>query len=214
MAKTIYTIVGDFYHDHDFIISCVQNAVRLLREDLGEEIEVVDADIADIMRIIQEKPSLILMNKEDRLNPQDPVIRTWLTPEVDDAMNQYVKEGGHFLAMHAALASYAPETALVQMCKGYFLRHPEENSLVRFYANDGGYDFTVMDEHYFVYCMEDETEVFLHSMSKDGSSVAGWRHLFGEGKVLCITPTHRVEGLGDVSMHELLKDCISWCLVS
>ncbi|KRE46591.1 hypothetical protein ASG81_11075 [Paenibacillus sp. Soil522] len=70
--------------------------------------------------------------------------------------------------------------------------------------------FEFVDEHYFVHCDEENTEVFLRSASTDGESIAGWRHRFAAGRVSCLTPAHREEGLLHSDFSGWLKREIEW----
>ncbi|WP_241158355.1 ThuA domain-containing protein [Cohnella candidum] len=69
----------------------------------------------------------------------------------------------------------------------------------------------MLDEHYFVEYDSARTETFLRSESVDGSSVAGWRHTFGAGRVCCLTPAHRREGLLQPDFQRLLGEAVRWC---
>ncbi|WP_052087821.1 hypothetical protein [Paenibacillus wynnii] len=71
--------------------------------------------------------------------------------------------------------------------------------------------FSFKDEHYFVECAEDKTEVFLRSTSSDGASAAGWAHFFGRGRVGCITPAHLAEGLLNPDFIAVMRRLFTWC---
>jgi type 1 glutamine amidotransferase len=212
--KKVYSILGDFYHKHDLILRSLKEATLGLKD----EVEIIDVSIDKIHSVIEAKPDLIIMNCENRVNPQDPVVYNWMTAEVEKALVSYVSEGGSLLVWHAGLASYDEKGEYVDMLKGYFLSHPVENKPVRYFTSQSSTvkDITMnfevlLDEHYFVACDEKNTNVFLWSESEDGNSIAAWRHEFNKGKVCCITPSHREEGLLHSDMLKLLSYCIDWC---
>lgn len=100
--------------------------------------------------------------------------------------------------------------------RGYFKFHPEKHKPVRYHSfqkvvlGSKGFDFTIVDEHYFVFCNKENTNIYLYSESEDGSSIAGWWHNFGKGKVVTLTPAHREDGLLDNNFQELLKAVLTF----
>lgn len=97
--------------------------------------------------------------------------------------------------------------------------HPEKLHLVHYkaFANNSVLpsttSFEIVDEHYFVHCDSENTNVFLYSESIDGQSAAGWSHSFGEGKVCCLTPAHNKEGLLNEEFLEILRNCVNWLIL-
>lgn len=215
MKRKIYSILGNYYHKHDLIFRSLREAAK----ELDNEIEICDIGVEEFSLILKNKPELIIMNCENRINPQDKLVDNWMAPEIEKAIVNYVSEGGGLLAWHAGLASYSETGDYVKMLKGYFKFHPAKNKPVRYYtvgsdmsSGELYMDFEVIDEHYFVECDEGNTEVFMLSESADGNSIAGWKHKFGKGRVCCITPSHREEGLLHPDMLKLLRNSIDWCL--
>ncbi|HEX2925656.1 MAG TPA: ThuA domain-containing protein, partial [Ruminiclostridium sp.] len=120
-------------------------------------------------------------------------------------------------ASHSGLSCYDEAGAYVEMLGGYFLHHPSENKSVRYIPrkNSNGISlndtFEVLDEHYFVKLNIESGLVFMDAESVDGKCEAGWAREFGAGRVCCLTPTHRQEGLTNKVMLKTLGDCIKWC---
>lgn len=213
--KKIYALLGDYYHDHDLILSTLQSAI----ESVGVDIELHDIDTKDLSSALASRPDLVILNKENRINPTDPNVNLWMTPDLETQITDYVRCGGSWLAWHAGLASYPEEGPFGTMLKGMFKFHPRINKPVTY--NFRGQEpiglgkpmhFETIDEHYFVECDLENTQVFLESTSMDGKSLAGWAHHYGDGRVLCMTPTHRREGLTHPEMIRLLQNSISWLL--
>ena len=211
--KKIYSFFGDFYHDHDIILSAVEKAVKGI-----ENLELIDAKIEQISQVLDQNPEAIIIDMENRINPQDPVIDLWLTPELDEKITNYVHGGGRFVAMHAGIASYAPETKYTKMLKGYFLSHPADCP-VQYISNDKlpfenktAFNYQVMDEHYQLHVDEENTTVFMKSTSEHGDNYGGWYHDYGNGKVICIAPTHRKEGFEHEETIRLIKQSIEWVI--
>lgn len=213
MKKSVVTLFGDYYHDHDLIEEAFSRAVA----PFADRLEVSDTGAGQLPGLVSDGPALVVINKENRIDPQSPQPRLWMTPALEKELCDYVKAGGALLAWHAALASYPEDGEYVSMLRGTFRFHPRINKPVSYYTKgDGGLgglplQFEAVDEHYFVECDLVKTEAFLFSESVDGASTAGWSHYFGEGRVLCLTPAHRREGLENPSMLKLLGEAVRWC---
>jgi type 1 glutamine amidotransferase len=221
-VKTILAIVGDYYHRAEF-------AEEALRKAAGP-IEGVSLRFADAERLeaeLEARPDAVVLFKEDRLNPQEPegAVRRWMTPALQERIVRYVEAGGSWVAWHSGLASYDPAGPYVRMLRGHFRYHPEQHQIVRYTGVPGGTGeagtaaelappepFEILDEHYFVVCDEANTRVFLRSASVDGESVAGWAHRHGRGKVCCLTPAHRPEGMMHDAVADTLRRMLRWCL--
>ncbi|NHN33999.1 ThuA domain-containing protein [Paenibacillus agricola] len=215
--KTIYAIVGDYYHPGDLIQQSLSLAMKPLTDSGQYELAYVSAE--DLTDRLLSKPAAVILFKEDRVNPKDDHIEHWLTEPLSTAITRYVEEGGGFLAWHSGLASYPPDSAFIQMLRGYFEHHPSKHQVVSYKGvlpsePSREISFEIVDEHYFVSCDEANTDIFLKSESVDGSSIGGWAHSFGQGQVCCLTPAHNKEGLLHPGMIELLRSSVLRCCES
>lgn len=209
--KTLVALVGDFYHKEELARESLLKALAGLIE--ASELQVHFVSHPDqLIGELRNQPAAVAMFAEDRVAPIEQPDLKWMTPALSDQIVQYVENGGGWLAWHSGLASYPPDSSYTQMLRGYFLSHPEQNKQVSYAAADNGQQerFAFADEHYFVHCDEENTDVFLRSSSEDGESIAGWRHPYGSGRVSCLTPAHREEGLLHSEFLSLLKREISW----
>lgn len=217
MKKKILTILGDFYHSHDMAYNAMLKAVEILKNASGSEIELVDTSVERLGEALKQKFDLIVLYKENRINPTDEIVYNWMDSEIEQQIIQYIRNGGSWFAWHAGLASYDDNELYINMLKGCFDYHPNERN-VKYTAvcSDTGIEpgstFEVMDEHYIVRAEPADNSLFLTSESTEGSSAAGWAHQYGKGRVCCLTPTHRDEGMKNEIMLDLLKQCIGWCL--
>ncbi len=210
--KRIFVLAGDYYHPFAAIESSLLHVLEL--PEMGGKYELRFIEAEHLAEALGEKPDCIILYKEDRINPNDKEVRTWMTEPLAEAIVRYVDEGGSWLAWHSGLASYKRESVFAQMLCGSFEYHPQENRQVTYVAVNEGREtassFAFIDEHYFVHCDEARTGVYLRSESVDGQSIAGWRHPFGAGRVSCFTPAHRLEGLLDSDVLRLLSWNIRW----
>ncbi|CAM4284550.1 ThuA domain-containing protein [Paenibacillus tarimensis] len=211
MDKRLFAVLGDHWHDPALSEEALRLAVKEAEAALGVSIAVEIVPAQDLAGRLGERPDAVVLYKEDRLNPLDETVRTWMTPETAREITRYVSEGGCWLAWHSGLAGYDREGYYIRMLSGYFEHHPEMQAVT--YTRAGGRGqkadtgeaaAVFWDEHYFVHCNVEATNVWLISTSADGRSEAGWRHPYGEGRVSCLTPAHSREALTDPDFISLL----------
>lgn len=208
--KRIVALLGDYYHPKDWSKASLNKALTLLETI---ECKVIHTD--EILEELSKKPDAVILFKEDRLNPTDENVETWMTEELAEAIVQYVNQGGGWLAWHSGLASYSIDSSYTKMLRGHFEYHPVEHAQVKYTSLEGkelfgSVTFEILDEHYFVKVDEEHTNVFLKSKSVDGHSIGGWSHDFGEGRVCCLTPAHNEEGLVHEDFIQVLANTIKW----
>ena len=194
--KKIAAVIGDFYHHPESIHESMGAALQ----QLDERAAVSYVKVTELKDAIAKQPDLIVLYAENRIDPREEQSQLWMTKELEADIAQYVQNGGRWLAWHSGMASFPLEGDYVKMLRGHFAYHPDqqtvkytaaaEQSLIR---KDTTFEF--MDEHYFVECDEANTQVFLRSESVDGSSIAGWHHDYGQGRVYCLAPAHNCGGL-------------------
>lgn len=214
MTSTITAVVGDFFHEESWIRSSLEEALH--RHGLYDAIRIRYATYGQLSERLAEKPDAVILFMEDRLNPRDPEIMRWMSPEIARQIADYVEQGGRWLGWHSGLASYEKIDGYIGMLRGHFKFHPKEHSEVTYMTSANGLGipehvrFSFVDEHYFVECDEANTNIFLRSSSKDGESIAGWHHSFGQGKVCCLTPAHTKDGLSSPDFLAILGPILRW----
>lgn len=199
------TLLGDFYHSHELLMTFVSDT-------LTEE-EIIDITIDELASELEKQPKLFVISKENRTTPEQEDVKPWLTPELDQALWNYVSNGGNMLILHGGLSAYPEDSRMRQLAKGHFIHHPAEHLDVMYSGtapDSEAVSFHFLDEHYFVKVDEADTEVFLKSTSTAGEQIAAWRHKVGKGRVLILTPTHRKEGFEDETFKDLFKKSVAW----
>jgi len=221
MTCRIYAVAGDYYHRADWSEQALRAAIAVLQErrvlaegGLDEAYELAMVPAERLREAIKERPDVLVITKEERLFPESPEPGRWMDEELQLAIERYVSSGGALLALHSGLA-YQSDGIYRRMLRGWFLHHPEQKTVRYSHVTaphpvrlSSASDFAFKDEHYFVHCEEDKTNVFLRSESEDGESIAGWTHDYGAGRILCLTPAHTLEGLTDRTFIQLLADCL------
>ncbi|OTP24961.1 hypothetical protein A5802_002871 [Enterococcus mundtii] len=205
--KKMITLLGDSYHPHDLLANYFQG----ISKHFPQELKMTDRTIEQLTKALHEQPDLFLLSKENRLAPETNDA-FWLNETYDQLITEYVASGGSLIAYHSGLSSYPIHSAFSEMLRGRFLHHPKPTEVT--YREPNGKSYKIWDEHYFTEVAIGETEVLMHSYSHYGESIAAWRHLYGKGKVFCMTPAHFSEGLQHEGNQKVLFDGISWCLES
>lgn len=202
----ILAVVGDYWHKEEMIKDCLDAVLE------SNDLTYVKYD--ELRDALSERPDAVILYKENRLNPMDENPAMWMNEEIMETIVTYVKEGGGFLAWHSGMAEYPIDSQYIDMLRGAFLHHPSQMQTIAYKKLGGDLSeiaFQFIDEHYFVTCKTDETNVFLTSESIDGTSIAGWEHSFGNGRVCCLAPAHTALGLMNETFQELLREKITWC---
>ncbi|WP_372662684.1 ThuA domain-containing protein [Cohnella sp.] len=208
--KQIVAIVGDFYHVAEDSAEALNQALKPMID--SGELSLRYISVEQLKSALAEGPDAVILFAEDRISPEADNNARWMSDEISVSIAKYVEAGGGWLAWHSGLASYDKEGSYVSMLRGCFLHHPELHQPVTYtFTAQDQTTFEIMDEHYFVACSEEQTEVFLRSESVDGSSIAGWRHPYGGGRVCCLTPAHRRDGLLHTEVLKLLQHSVGWC---
>lgn len=204
--RTIVAVTGDFYHNGAAIEEAIRRSLQADLQSGSVKLDVVRFD--QLSAALEGKPDAVVIFKEGRLDPTGTAAGEWMTASVEEAVERYVREGGVWIAWHSGLAGNDKESKYYQLLKGYFEYHPSVHQTVTYTAVPGMSSmegsYSAVDEHYFVACDTDNTQVFLSAASVDGESPAGWQHAYGSGNVICYTPGHTNESmLHDTQLHWL-----------
>lgn len=147
----------------------------------------------------------------------------WFEPTVTEfgpeEIRDYVRNGGAFVAVHAALTIGGrdhPEPAYTEVIGCTFLGHPlremthvqvtEHNAIT-----DGVEDFDERDEHYQIAVTAKDAKPFLSTTSEHGGTfISGYSREFGRGRVVVLTPGHTLAVWENPNFRKLFKNAIRW----
>ncbi|MCC3359138.1 ThuA domain-containing protein [Bacillus sp. REN16] len=215
--KKIIALLGDHYHDKRLLQKSLMKAMEKLKLESGV-LRIEYIEVEQLAEKLQEKPDAVILSKQNKRNPTAENVEYWMDEKLEKQICEYVHSGGGWLVWHSGLSSYEVREDYYSMVKGKFDFHPSELLDVAYQWNntddnlrilDAAYN--VRDEHYFVTCEERKTNVFLHAISEKGKTVAGWKHEYGKGRVICLTPSHTEEGLLHDEFTNLLFSSLTWC---
>lgn len=128
-------------------------------------------------------------------------------------LQNYVRQGGGILAIHAATASFKETLPYFEILGGRFIGHgPVERFNVE-KLKDGIFDgidtFAVTDE---LYIHELNPNIDVHFTAKhQGKDIpVVWTYRYGEGKICYAVPGHTTESMRNPTYQELLKRGLLW----
>lgn len=210
MKKAII-LLGDYWHPRNSIEPMI---------DLLFPKDKWDITITESPEIIKsnEVPDLLVSFKDVIENDQIPT-PLWCDDEWTAILDDCIKNKGMgFMAVHCGIADI-PEDHFIttNILKAYFIAHPPQCEIS--FEPVSGFDitekatpftFSTFDEHYQIKIIGN-TDILGYTVSQHGKQPALWRHKYGKGKVLGITPGHSYENLSQNEYLKLLKNCTEWC---
>ena len=209
--KKVIVLLGDYWHPRQSIEPMLD---MLFPKDKWELTVTENPEVL----ISDETPNLLVSFKDVIENDQIPTPlwcdNMW-TAALDNAVHN---RGMGFMAVHCGIADIPEDHFITKnILRAFFITHPPQCE-VSFEPITGSditegakpFTFSNFDEHYQIKIIGD-TEILGYTVSQHGKQPALWRHQYGKGKVLGITPGHSYENLSQIEYLELLKNCVEWC---
>src|SRR5690554_2288137 len=97
----VIAVVGDYYHK-EFLYK--NTLVEIF--DKKEEVDLSFATRDSLLDELKNRPDLVILASENRLEPEKDETAFWLTEEGAKKIAAYVEDGGAWLAWHSGLAGY------------------------------------------------------------------------------------------------------------
>jgi type 1 glutamine amidotransferase len=209
-------LIGDRYHSPVYIRDGL--APALLRENIPATfIEDVTALNADSLR--EHQLLIILRDGMNWPNGYDKPPVKWMTDAQQQAVWDFVNNGGGFLALHNSQGIYPPGGLYYKLFGGDYNGHPKPYTFtVRIENKDhpitaGVEDFEIFDEQHTVKYYLDREHLLLRSIARDNlQSEAGWWREVGKGRFVYLAPGHTPEALGHPMMQRLIRNSMNWLL--
>ncbi len=132
-------------------------------------------------------------------------------------LEEYVRNGGGFLSVHAGNTSKAEEP-YTEFVGNYFIGHPPRCTVeVKMTADhsitNGVKDFEIRDEHYNIAVVAEDAEIFCKTCSATGGEqVGGYTRSIGKGRLCVLTPGHNLDVWYNENFQKLLTNAIEWCV--
>jgi type 1 glutamine amidotransferase len=209
-------LIGDRYHSPVYIRENL--APALIRENIPVTfIEEVTALNAESLRNVQLL--IILRDGMNWPNGYDKPAVKWMTDAQQQAIWDFVQNGGGFLALHNAQGIYPPDGLYYKLFGGDYGGHPKPYVFtVRVEDKShsitaGVQDFEIFDEQHTVKYYLDREHLLLRSIARDNlESEAGWWREMGKGRFCYLAPGHTSEALAHPMMQRLIRNAVNWLL--
>lgn len=209
-------LIGDRYHSPVYIRDGLSPA--LVRENIPvtfiENVEELNAE--------NLKSFELLIILRDGMNWPDgyakPPVK-WMTDAQQQAVWDFVHQGGGFLALHNAQGIYPPGGLYYKLFGGDYGGHPKPYVYtVRIEDKNhpitaGVEDFSIFDEQHTVKYYLGREQLLLRSIAPDNlQSEGGWWREMGKGRFVYLAPGHTPEALGHPMMQRLIRNSLNWLL--
>lgn len=210
--KNVMVLLNDYWHPRNSIEPVLD---RLFPKDKWNM--TITEEPKDLVN--GNVPDLLVSFKDVIENDQIPT-PLWCDKAWTDRLDDCIKNKGMgFMAVHCGIADIPEEHPITKnILRAFFLTHPPQCE-VSFEPVGGNeitdgipvFTFDMPDEHYMIKITGD-TDVLGYTVSQHGKQAALWRHVYGNGRVVGITPGHSYENLSQPEYLKLLINCADWCV--
>jgi type 1 glutamine amidotransferase len=209
-------LIGDRYHSPVYIRDGLTPA--LVKENIPvtfiEDVAQLNSDS------LKEHQLLIILR--DGMNWPDgydkPPVK-WMTDAQQQAIWDFVQNGGGFLALHNSQGIYPPGGLYYKLFGGDYGGHPKPYKFtVRIEDKShpiaaGVEDFQVFDEQHTVKYYLDREHMVLRTIAPDNlAAPGGWWREMGQGRFAYMSPGHTTEALEHPMYQRLLRNAMRWLL--
>ncbi len=209
-------LIGDRYHSPTYIRDGLIPA--LVRENIPVTF------ITDVTQLNAEslKDHQLLIILRDGMNWPDgfdkPAVK-WMTDAQQQAIWDFVSNGGGFLALHNSQGIYPPNGLYYKLFGGDYGGHPKPYVFtVRIDDKNhpitkGVEDFEIYDEQHTVKYYRDRQHMLMRTMARDNLAAAGgWWWEEGKGRFAYLSPGHTPDALNHPMMQRLMRNAMNWLL--
>lgn len=208
-------LIGDRYHSPVYIRNGLMPALAL------ENIPVVYIENPEALTAEALKDFDLLIFLKDGMiwpNGYEPGSQVlWMTDEQQQAVRNFVHNGGGFLALHNSHGNYPPGGPYYELFGGDYGGHPApEEFTIRIENKDhpitaGVEDFRTFDEQHMSKYYLDRQQLLMRNISDANKSApAGWWRELGKGRFVYLAPGHTPEALGHPMMQLLIRNSVRW----
>ena len=214
-ATRALILAGDAYHNPSDAFEGVGEALRT--EGIAVECTTDFAHFHERLPALQ----LLVIHRDGMEYPNGIQAgpARWMRPEQEDAIEQFVLNGGGFLALHNAGWDYPWQGGYRRTLGGYYIGHPP---VARFRVEvvntshpvtAGVASYEIEDEQHWLHWDFDRVTPLLVSqgLGNDGrQSVSGWACEYGRGRVVYLPHGHTLPVIQHPSFQQLLRNAARW----
>lgn len=211
-GKRILIVLGGIFHDFEGFAAFAES----LLVGAGHA-AVATYDLDALTRLDQENYDLVLSYtslSRHREGEHDMHPET-LTEAQTDALVNWVRRGGAFLAIHCATVSAKPNPPLRDLIGGIFLSHPPQFTftvypMARGHPITSGIEaFTVTDEFY-IQEYDPSLDIHMVAIDRGIAHPMAWSKSFGAGRVAYVAMGHSEAVWRLEPYQQLLLQAIDW----
>lgn len=216
MAIDAILLAGDRYHHAEDAFQ----GIGPVLEAAGLEV-MCTTDFASIDDSLLKDARLLVILRDGMEFPDgnDAPYQVWMQPHQEQAIEQFVLQGGAFMPLHNAGWAYPSNDGYRRTMGGYYQGHPAVMPFDVFVQDrdhpitKGVDDYEITDEQHFLWFDYDRVQLLLRSRGRDGrESAAGWAYEHGEGRVAYLANGHTLEILQHAMVQRLLQNAVRWVL--
>ena len=239
----ILALVGDRYHNPDYIRVGMDKVFGSLQLNADYTIQY-----ASLSRELLKNYQLLLILRDGMIWPDGylgpdaytayeqgfenksefpaPKSQSWMTEEQGAAIQEFVKAGNGFYALHNSSHISLSSKNYRDVMGGAYVGHPTLRPFKVYIKNhdhpitSGLKDFIVNDEQHYVEYDKDRKYILLEAENVDGlnyeklgsKSIAGWAYDYGKGRVVFTSVGHTIHALWVPEYVKLQRRAVQWLL--
>ncbi|MFC1714178.1 ThuA domain-containing protein [Candidatus Poribacteria bacterium] len=217
LMPTALVLIGDYHHPPTYIPPSL--------EPVFEKIGMSARFIYDVTKLNARnlKGIRLLVILRDGMNRPDPggEQEFWLTGEQEDAIAEFVGNGGGFLALHNCTALKRLDdgkTTYRDVLGASYNGHGpgDEEFEVRIINHDhpvtrGVNDYPAIDERHTPIIHADDLTMLAEAVNGDQKSVNAYVRNYGKGRVCHLASGHNLKVLTNPEMQKLMVNGALWC---
>jgi len=220
----ILVICGDYWHP----LASIKEGLGPILKSRGDVDFISENN--QINSEIFNKYDLLVITKADEIAPENYLV--WKTQEIQQALLEYVENGGGLLVCHAGVVSGKETDIYDQLVGCRFRYHPRDSAVTVAPLKphpicEGVEAFTEVDEHYWIDVLKDDVDIIFSSTSPaqgdlekaesepyDNCPVtvypSGYTRVQGQGRVCVLTPGHLLPVWQNENYEKTIKNAIKW----
>lgn len=209
-------LIGDHYHPPAYIPPSL--------EPVFEKVGMPARFVYDVTKLNARnlKNVRLLVILRDGMNWPEPGGERvfWMTEEQEKAIDEFVRNGGGFLALHNATALKCLDdrsTIYRDVLGSSYNGHGPGNEkfkvrVVKDHPITAGVEeYPAIDERHTPVIHADDITILLEAVSGDQTSVNGYVRNYGKGRICHLANGHNLEVLQNPQMQKLMTNAILWC---
>lgn len=215
MTDTVM-LAGDRYHPAEDAFTGVGKVLNAAGLDTH-----FTSDFASIDSDLLNGKKLLVFHRDGMEWPDghDAKPARWMQPHQEEAIENFVLEGGSFLVLHNSAWNYPWDGPYRRTVAGYYQDHPPYKKFSVKVVNtehpimQGVTDYEIEDEQHFIWFDPDRVTLLTTSRGDDGrESAAGFCHEYGKGRVAYLGHGHRLVVLEQPPAQKLMTNAVNWLL--